>query len=131
MFKRFSVVTATAALLLPAIAMGAVFSLATKASAREVITCESNDRERNICRVDTGDRVRLVEQLSDASCSGNWGYGRDFIWVRRGCRARFLVESRYRRDNRNRDRYDRDRDRYDRDRDRYDRDRDRYDRYGR
>jgi len=121
MFKRFSVATATAALLLPAIAMGAVFSFATKASAQEIITCESNNRDRRICRVYTGDRVRLVEQLSDASCAGNWGYGRDFIWVRRGCRARFAVGNQYRRD----------RDRYNRDRDRYNRDRDRYDRYGR
>jgi hypothetical protein len=102
-------------LLLPAIAVGAVFSFATKASAREIITCESNDHERHICRVYTGDRVRLVEQLSHASCAGNWGYGRNFIWVRRGCRARFVVGTRYRWDrDSNWDRNsDWDRDRYD------------------
>ena len=110
MFKHFSVATATAALLLPAIAVSAVFSFAGKVSAREVITCESNNHERHICRVYTDGRVRLIRQLSDASCAGNWSYGRDFIWVRRGCRARFVVGSRYRWDNRDsnwdRDRYD-------------------------
>lgn len=144
MFKHFPIVPA--ALLLPAIAVGAVFTVAGTASAQEIVTCQSSGYDRNICRIDTGGRVRLVRQLSDTSCDGNWGYNRDAIWVRRGCRAEFLVgnDRRYDRDrdrydrddrryNRNgryrrNDRYDRNDRRYDRDDRRYDRDRDRYNR---
>lgn len=131
MFKSFSLTTA--ALLVPTLVLSAVVSFAGKASAQEVVTCESNNGGRNICRVDTGGRARLIEQLSNSSCNGNWGYSRDAIWVRRGCRARFVVGSdrgRYDRNDRN-DRYNRN-DRYYRN-GRYNRD-DRYnsdDRYNR
>ena len=108
--------------------IGTAFTVAIPpASAQQVVTCESNNRQRRTCRTDTRNGVRLVRQLSDSRCRGNWGYGRNFIWVRNGCRAQFLVGSR-RNDRYNRsDRYDRRNDRrYDRRNDRNDR---RYDRY--
>ena len=100
-------------------------SFADPASAQNVITCESRNNQRNSCPIDTRGNVRFVRQLSDASCRGNWGSGRNRIWVRNGCRAEFSVGDR--RNDRN-DRYDRN-DRNDRN-DRYDRN-DRNDRYPR
>ena len=110
------------------VGIGTIFGVATPASAQEVITCSSQNNRRNTCSVPTSGRVRLIRQLSDASCRGNWGYRRNRIWVRNGCRAEFAVGN-----NRN-DRYDR-RDRYDRNgrydrNDRYNRN-DRYDRNNR
>ncbi|MDZ4878169.1 MAG: hypothetical protein CLLPBCKN_007604 [Chroococcidiopsis cubana SAG 39.79] len=105
--------------------VGTVLVVPTQASAQQVVTCESNNRERNTCRINTRGDVRLIRRLSNASCDGNWGYNRNRIWVRNGCRARFLVDNRrdrrYNRRDRN-DRYDWD-GRYDRRNrdDRYDR----------
>lgn len=71
-----------------------LLSVTAPASARSIITCESTNNRRNSCPVETRGRVRLVRQLSDSSCLGNWGYGRDRIWVRNGCRAEFSVGDR-------------------------------------
>lgn len=99
--------------------VGTGFTIAMPASAQQVITCESYNRDRRTCTADTSNGVRLLRQLSDTRCNGNWGYGRNRIWVRNGCRAQFVVG------NRRNDRYNR----YDRN-DRYNRN-DRYDRYDR
>lgn len=68
-----------------------VFSMTAPASAQQVVTCESYNQQPNSCSVDTRDGVRLVRQLSDTSCEGNWSYDKNRVWVRNGCRARFLV----------------------------------------
>ncbi|MBD2439015.1 DUF3011 domain-containing protein [Nostoc sp. FACHB-110] len=135
------------------VSIGTLLSVVPPASAQEIITCSSQNNRRNTCSVPTSGRVRFVRQLSDASCRDNWGYSRNRIWVRDGCRAEFAIgdnNGRYERNGRNRNgrfyrnrrydrngRYDRDNDyridrngrddRYDR-RDDYDRD-DRYDRH--
>lgn len=89
MLNRFSVIAAT--LVTASFTMGAVLSAAAPGSAREVVTCESNNGRRNVCPVNARGGVRLAQQLSNASCNGNWGYNRNRIWVTNGCRARFVV----------------------------------------
>jgi Protein of unknown function (DUF3011) len=84
--------------------------------------CASDDMGRHGCRIDTRDGVFIVRQRSEADCIYNrtWGYGRDGIWVDRGCRADFEVIDRRSSEWRDWDADDgRDRDR---DRDRRDRD---------
>jgi Protein of unknown function (DUF3011) len=58
-----------------------------------VVTCASDDMRRRECRADTRNGVRLVRQRSDSDCiyGRTWGYGRNVIWVDRGCRADFEV----------------------------------------
>ena len=56
-----------------------------------IITCESHERRRAYCRVNTTGGVELDRQISRSSCNGNWGYDRNGIWVDNGCRARFAV----------------------------------------
>lgn len=114
---RFPIIAAT--FIAASVSIGTLLGSATPASAQEIITCSSQNNQRNTCSIPNRGRVRFYRQLSNASCRGNWGSRRNRIWVRNGCRAEFLVG-----DNRN-DRYDR----YDRG-DRYDRN-DRYDRYDR
>jgi hypothetical protein len=100
------------------LSISALFSMTAPASAQEIITCESQNNRTRSCSIYTGGRVRLVRQLSSASCAGNWGYNANRIWVKDGCRAQFAVgdrndrNGRYDRDDRN-DRNDRN-GRYDR-----------------
>ena len=62
------------------------------------ITCESRGDRYNYCRTNTYGEVYLDRQLSDAPCReyDTWGADGDGsgIWVREGCRAVFVVESR-------------------------------------
>lgn len=57
------------------------------------VLVESLGRERVYRRVDTGRAVMKFRQLSDENCvyEKTWGYGRDYIWVDRGCRALFRI----------------------------------------
>lgn len=57
------------------------------------IRCESRDMQYEYCDADTRRGVRLLRQLSDASCNygDSWGYDRFGIWVNYGCRAEFSV----------------------------------------
>jgi hypothetical protein len=60
----------------------------------QVITCSSDDMHRHQCDANVrGKNVRLVRQRSDADCiyGRTWGYGKNHIWVDRGCRADFEV----------------------------------------
>ena len=75
-----------------------VFALGIVAAASEVqaeprVRCESEDGRPSYCRVDTRGGVRLERQLSRAPCRYNvsWGYDRQGVWVRNGCRAEFRV----------------------------------------
>lgn len=81
---------------------------------RDIIRCESRNGRTAYCRVDTRAGVRLINQTSQRACirGRTWGVNRDYIWVSRGCRARFEVgDSRYGygygRDRYYDDRYDR------------------------
>lgn len=107
---------ATALLLVGSIS-GAFIAQPEPASARSVETrivrCESQRNRLENCYVRTVGRVRLVRQLSRASCNRNWGYSRNRIWVRNGCRADFSVRIRQ---NQGKDRYERGDRRYDDDR---------------
>ncbi|MBD2356356.1 DUF3011 domain-containing protein [Tolypothrix sp. FACHB-123] len=130
MVTRFPLIAAS--FIAASITIGTILGVPTPASAQQVITCESYNNRGNSCAIPTRGRVRLIRQLSNASCRDNWGFNRNRIWVRNGCRAQFVMGdrgfnrfNRYERYNRRNDR----RDRYDR-YDRYDR-RDRYDRYDR
>lgn len=61
---------------------------------REVV-CESRNNRIEYCPADTRGGVALVEQLSNARCirDRTWGFDRQSIWVRDGCRARFELGS--------------------------------------
>ncbi|BAY38855.1 hypothetical protein NIES2111_32040 [Nostoc sp. NIES-2111] len=99
-------------LAIASISISSILGIAPPASAQQIITCESQNNRRTNCAIPPTGRVRLIRQLSDASCRGNWGYTRNRIYVRNGCRAQFaLGNSRFNRDNRyNRDtRYERNR----------------------
>lgn len=58
-----------------------------------LITCSSNDGNRNYCSADTSRGVRLVNQRSGSPCvqGQTWGFNSRGIWVDRGCRADFAV----------------------------------------
>lgn len=76
------------------IAAAAALSLAPRhAAAQTLVTCESRDGDREICRVDTRGGVSIRQQLSATNCVAgrNWGYSRSAIWVDDGCRAQFVV----------------------------------------
>ena len=80
------------------------------AAAQQIITCQSYENRTTHCSVNTSGGVRLVRQLSDASCARgrSWGTDRNGIWVSRGCRAQFEVGGRRRYDDRDRGRDRRD-----------------------
>jgi hypothetical protein len=61
--------------------------------AEETIRCTSHRFGYNYCRVDTGDRVQLVNQRSMVRCEQNrsWGHDRHGVWVDHGCDAEFRV----------------------------------------
>ncbi|HET9699111.1 MAG TPA: DUF3011 domain-containing protein [Terriglobales bacterium] len=60
------------------------------------VYCASDDMRRNYCSVGKNRGIRLVRQRSDARCDLNRSYGfdHDRIWVDRGCRADFEVQTR-------------------------------------
>ncbi len=57
----------------------------------QTVTCSSNNNRRTQCSAPFSGRAVLVQNLSDTRCveGNNWGSGRGFVWVDRGCRARF------------------------------------------
>ncbi len=89
---RLPIVAAT--FMVASISIATLLGVASPASAQEIITCSSRNNQRNTCSIHTRGRVRLVRQLSDATCRGNWGYRNDRIWVKNGCRAEFSVGDR-------------------------------------
>jgi Protein of unknown function (DUF3011) len=62
----------------------------------QTVNCSSDNGKREYCGVDAPNaKVRLIRQSTATPCieGSTWGYdGRD-IWVDRGCRGDFLVES--------------------------------------
>jgi hypothetical protein len=67
-------------------------------SGGQAITCSSDDGKRNYCPADTRGGVQLVKQRSGSPCTQgySWGFDRRGIWVDRGCRADFTVNTGYR-----------------------------------
>jgi Protein of unknown function (DUF3011) len=63
------------------------------AQAEETIRCTSHRFGYNYCRVDTGDRVEVVNQRSMVRCEQHrsWGHDRNGVWVDHGCDADFRV----------------------------------------
>ncbi len=67
--------------------------------ADEQVRCESHNSQRQRCAANVGgNTVDIAFQRSDAACEfgTGWGYGRDHIWVDRGCRADFGIYRQYR-----------------------------------
>ncbi|MGB7844484.1 MAG: DUF3011 domain-containing protein [Candidatus Acidiferrum sp.] len=67
------------------------------------VSCASDDGRRNYCEAETRHaRVRMTRQLSGAPCvqGSTWGFDDRGIWVDRGCRAEFLVQTGERPDDR-------------------------------
>jgi hypothetical protein len=66
-----------------------------KSFAQSTISCNSDDRNRHTCAVDTRGGVTLATQHSNSACTQgySWGYDNQGIWVDHGCRADFTVGS--------------------------------------
>ncbi len=71
---------------------------ASAAYGQSTMYCASDDMRRHYCSADTRGGVQMMRQRSDASCiqGRTWGYDRRGIWVDRGCRADFALNSGYR-----------------------------------
>jgi len=70
----------------------------------QTIVCSSRDNQYAYCRVNTGNQVAMIQQISSSPCQEGrtWGYDNNGIWVDRGCRAEFAVGAAYgSRDNQN------------------------------
>ena len=66
---------------------------ARPAAAQTTITCESQNNNFRDCRITTGGKVRLVQNISNTRCDygRTWGFDWNSIWVDRGCRGKFMV----------------------------------------
>ncbi len=63
---------------------------------RRTIRCSSDNGKRNYCNVDTSNsRIQMAKQVSGSSCveGTTWGFDSRGIWVDKGCRADFAVET--------------------------------------
>jgi Protein of unknown function (DUF3011) len=76
----------------------AMMALAARPARAQSITCSSDNGKRNYCPVNTGGGVTMVRQRSGSPCvqGSTWGYDRRGIWVDRGCRADFAINTNYR-----------------------------------
>jgi hypothetical protein len=59
----------------------------------EIMRCESRGSKERRCPVEVSEGVRLLRQLSNSACirDQSWGWNREGVWVRNGCRAEFEV----------------------------------------
>ncbi len=73
----------------------AAFVIFSPRSSAQTISCSSDDGHRHYCPADTRGGVRLLKQRSDSPCNQgySWGFDRGGVWVDRGCRADFAVDS--------------------------------------
>jgi hypothetical protein len=71
------------------------FARSAHAQETRTIVCESMNGRRRQCSVPAGNQEWLAQQLGTASCRTNdtWGVGNGYVWVDRGCRARFGYSS--------------------------------------
>jgi hypothetical protein len=77
--------------------LGVVALMATTArpATAQQITCSSDNGRRNYCAADTRGGVSMIRQRSGSACvqGSTWGYDRRGIWVDRGCRADFMINT--------------------------------------
>lgn len=68
---------------------------ARPAAAQTTITCESQNNQFRDCRVETGGKVRLAQNISNTRCEygRTWGFDWNSVWVDRGCRGKFMVNA--------------------------------------
>jgi len=59
------------------------------AQEKGTVTCSSTRNRKSFCSAVTLNGVQLLRQLSETTCTGNWGWDADGIWVDRGCSAVF------------------------------------------
>lgn len=61
----------------------------------KITRCDSENGMRKRCRLETGKGVRLAHRISSSPCTfgSTWGFDEDEIWVRRGCRAEFQIDT--------------------------------------
>ena len=73
----------------------AAFVIFSPRSSAQTISCSSDDGKRHYCPADTRGGVRLIKQRSESACNQgySWGFDRGGVWVDRGCRADFAVDS--------------------------------------
>jgi hypothetical protein len=66
-----------------------------------IITCSSEDGGRHYCKADARRGAQLVRQRSGSPCiqGSTWDFDEHGIWVDKGCRADFAVETRDRHEN--------------------------------
>lgn len=78
-------------LLLTTVSLLFLYPLIPQAAlAQRVVTCESQRGRTARCPIDTSNGIRLIRQLSGASCEGNWEYSDNgYVIVRNGCRGEF------------------------------------------
>jgi Protein of unknown function (DUF3011) len=64
-------------------------------STAQTISCSSDDGHRHYCPADTRGGVRLLKKRGNAACNQgySWGFDRGGVWVDRGCRADFAIDS--------------------------------------
>lgn len=64
-------------------------------SSAQTIACSSDDGHRHYCPADTRGGVHLLKQRSGSPCNQgySWGFDRGGVWVDRGCRADFVIDS--------------------------------------
>jgi hypothetical protein len=65
----------------------------TTSASERTLRCDSRGLGYNYCRVDTDNKVELVERHSLFSCreGRSWGYDARGVWVDKGCSAEFRV----------------------------------------
>jgi hypothetical protein len=73
----------------------ALMAMTTRPAMAQQITCSSDNGRRNYCAVDTRGGVSMIRQRSGSACvqGSTWGYDRRGIWVDRGCRADFAINT--------------------------------------
>jgi hypothetical protein len=61
------------------------------------VTCESTNRQRVECDMNTQGEARMVQRLSKAACveGQTYGFNRNSVWVEGGCRAVFAEDPQY------------------------------------
>lgn len=59
----------------------------------DFLRCESKGGLERRCPIAVSERVKMVRQLSNSACiqDQSWGWDREGVWVKGGCRAEFEV----------------------------------------
>lgn len=73
----------------------AAFVIFCPRSSAQTISCSSDDGHRRYCPADTRGGVRMLKQRSESPCNQgySWGFDRGGVWVDRGCRADFVIDT--------------------------------------